>query len=186
MERLGKLIRREASPAFWFLLAVVVVPSLGTIAAFGTKRTAVPVWLIVLVISGIVACAIAILLLYRKVNRLGAQAQAARAPHPHADLLKRIERFESDLASNNANAVVAWQVAESFNDLLSQTQRDCVGSSAQRISPLKKTPVGEGAAGMNIGALRVQVGQLHSIVESDSSSREPRTPGELAKTLSRG
>jgi len=168
----------------WALL-VLVVATVGTSAlAWGSQKASLPIWLVVLFGVVQIASVVAIIALWHR-TRNSPPAQAAPAPkHPHDHLLARIDQFDASLSEMDSSAVVKTSVAHAFNSLLAQASSDCVDTSGLNgISPVGESAMG-GLTTVQVGDLRVLLGQVKATVEADTPSRQV-TVDQVSKTMRR-
>jgi hypothetical protein len=153
-------------------LALLVVAAVGaSIWAWGGKEASLPVWLVVLFGAVQAACVIAIVVLFvrRRAPALDGTAVSIQPPpdppHPHEEILDRIDAFRSELELADSYEPVPWRTAAEYNELLDDAQRTVGRNELHRFSKLHQTPDDRDYADTTMGPFRTSLGQLRMIVK---------------------
>jgi hypothetical protein len=108
----------------WLGLGAALLLVGGSLAAFGTQRTHLPVWALVLFGAALIGCVAANCVLFRRLRTLERRDESTPAsnvkpfPHPHAPLLLRIEALQGSVSQRNHDDAIEWPIAAQFNGIL--------------------------------------------------------------------
>jgi hypothetical protein len=152
------------------LLAVFAVAAAAAVVIWNSGGDAVElkVWMIVVAI-GLVLVAyiwIAVCFAWLLGLRRSRRAPAAPAPHPHAQLLRRIDALRSGLDMNNPMLSASRTQAEAANQILGEARQATPQSAAltnMHLVPID--PEFPDTAAWDTRSVDAQLGQIHGILE---------------------
>jgi hypothetical protein len=136
----------------WVALAVVIGAQGASLIAFGNRSADLPIWAVALFGGVLLGCVGSLVILFR---RLGAKAQSgtADAPHPHDQLLRRIDGLNAAVRSRRPDDVAEWAAAAAFNGILHDAKAQSNSPRIEDIEPLEPGDQGGWAYSATYGTI---------------------------------
>jgi hypothetical protein len=158
----------------WFLVlgvAAVAVAVGASLWAWGSKDANLPIWAVVLFGAVQVACIVAITVLFLRTRTRPSIGLPQERPHPHAALLARIDALGKSLAEGNQHEAVAWNMADTFNRILSDARNEARRRQSQHalshIAQLEPSDYDDRYGDENYGSVRATLRQVRAVVAHD-------------------
>lgn len=162
----------------WALVLCVAAAAGVSLIAFGGQRTDLPLWTVVLLTAGLVACVVSVVVLFRRLRALAAIVHGLHAdrivtpqpplPHPRAGLLRRIDALSNEAGKREAEYPAEWPAASAFNGILRDAQQETGSPLLSEIDELRR---GEGTGWDSLahtatyGTITTLLAQIRAIVE---------------------